>query len=93
MEKIYKQGYSLSKVDSSGKQPVDYARLQKSGVLLNCISRLLQDPELATGVDRRASGLPQDEWPELKVDFEADQKLFLEEAEEKEGKEIKEKKQ
>jgi ankyrin repeat protein len=39
LEDLTKAGYTVDLVDSSGKKPIDYARDQMSGVLLNILSK------------------------------------------------------
>ena len=77
MEKLFKNGYSLKLTDSQGRHPIDYARMQKSGVLAMCIGRLLNDSTLAEGIEREMTGIPENMWPDRVINFEADHALFM----------------
>lgn len=80
---LLKAGYKPDELDADKKRPIDYARSQKSGVLLEVLSNGQELPE-ATVVRKAA------DWPKCVVSFEGDSEAFMKEAQEKEEREAQE---
>lgn len=84
-------GHSLNMTDASGKEPIDYTRLQESGILLKELAELtnredlIDDPERAKAFGSKTKGAA---WPKCQVDFEQDAEAFMKEAAEKEDQKL-----
>jgi hypothetical protein len=81
-----KAGYQLNVKDKSGMMPIDYAKLQRRGLMLRRIAEWTG--QKIDAPIRRASGIPLDQWQDSKVDFEADAQLMMKEAQAKEEKDV-----
>ena len=86
LAKLAEAGYELQARDASGKEPIEYARDQQSGVLLKKLAQLTGRRGLLEQPRRRPSTIPSDQWPDPRVDFEDDSTLLMKAAAEKEEK-------
>ena len=84
--KLAEAGYDLQARDADGKEPIEYAMEQQSGVLLKKLAQLTSRPALLEQPGRLPSSIRSDQWPESKVDFEEDSALLMKAAQEKEEK-------
>lgn len=90
LEKLHGLRYDLQCKDKQGREPLDYAREQQSGKLRSKLAQLTgRQEELMGETGQIVSAVAVEAWPEVPVDFEKDSELLLQEAEEKEGNELK----
>ena len=68
-------GYDLAATDKYGKTPLDYAKLQKSGVLSSIILKKLG---LDYDLNLEPNYLPNSDWPPQLFEFEKDANELLE---------------
>jgi ankyrin repeat protein len=78
---LAKAGYKLEGLDNSKLAPIDYAKNQRSRVLLNELLKLTnKSPSTPSKIASRLSGISIENWPKSSVDFETDHSKFLKEA-------------
>lgn len=83
--------HSLNMTDAAGKKPIDYTRLQESGILLKELAKLINREDLIKDAQREkafASKTKRAAWPKCQVDFEQDAEAFMKEATEKEAQKL-----
>jgi len=86
LAKLAEAGYELQARDTNGKEPIEYARDQQSGVLLKKLAQLTGRRSLLEQPRQRRSSILSKEWPDPQVDFEEDSTLLMKAAQEKEEK-------
>jgi len=88
LAKLAEAGYDLEARDANGKEPIEYAMEQQSGVLLKKLKQLTNRSKTPVKARRLLSSIRADQWPAPKVDFEEDSTLLMKAAQEKEEKEM-----
>lgn len=80
LEALFKEGYSLDHDDSTGKKPIDYAKVQQSGVMLKCLLKLKRDNGMFSKMKSKKTFTSSEDWPSLRVDYDHDSQLMMEAA-------------
>lgn len=64
LAKLAEAGYDLQARDANGKEPIEYAMEQQSGVLLKKLKQLTNRPTLNEQPRRLVTSIRADQWPE-----------------------------
>lgn len=72
LELLHKYGFNLQLKDSHGKTAAHYATEQESGVMVKALAKLLGLSDQLSRIQRQVSMVDTQNWPEAKVDYEAD---------------------
>ncbi len=92
LELLHKEGFDMELKDSENRSAASYSMEQETQVMFKAFARLLGGVTNEKMYQRAISMVRTEDWPTLKVDFEADCDKFLKKCQERDDRERKENK-